>query len=351
MNRKTLQIVIGFAITAACLFFVFKHVDFAALKSALLSADYRLVIAAVAAYMTSMLVRSVRLHFLLRPIKSVPVLNLFPIIIVGYAANNLLPFRLGEVVRAYFTGEKEKVSRSASFAALIVERIFDGLSVALILSIGLFSMRVGDAQDMMQLRSVLWLGGGAFMGAFLVCLGLVFQREATLQLIERIFSFEAAGISEKVMGVVHKLVAGLEVLRSAKDSVIVLLLSLLVWTCEGAMYACIGISLGFGDQVPFTNELVVLAIINLFIMVPSTPGFAGTFEAAGVWTLSKFGVGHDQAVAYTLLIHLGQYIPTTLLGMFYMWKYNLSLTKASSGGEEVEPSEPSRPSYPDGDAA
>jgi glycosyltransferase 2 family protein len=339
MSKRILKMTLGVAISAACLVLVFRHIDFPELKKALLSARYELVLAAVAVYLFSMVIRSFRWHILLRPVKNVAPLRLFPSIIVGYAANNLLPLRAGEFVRAYFSGQKEGLSRSASFATIMVERIFDGLTMTLLLSVCLFSLQVGTEQDRAKLQLALWLGGAVFAGAFLFCLALLFKRELTLRLTERIFKLLVPGLSEKLLSIMHKFLSGLEVLRSTRDLLLVLGLSLLVWLCEAFMYALIGLSLGLGEQIPFVNHVVVLAIINLFIMIPAGPGFAGTFEAAGTWTLAMYGVSPTLAVSYVLLIHLGQYLSTTLLGLFYLWRYNVSLWAAQrdEAADENEP--------------
>lgn len=338
--NKNLKLIISLVISGVCLYLVFRHIDFGKLKRGWEEANHALLLLSVLVYMSSMFVRSYRWHFLLRPIKAVPTLRLFPPVIMGYAGNNLFPFRAGEIIRAYSSGKLENISRSASFATIIVERIFDGLTMAVLLSITLATIGSTAAeipnQDFRTLYFVLWLGGAAFMGAFLLCLALIFQRDASLRLIERLFQFETSGISDRVLAVIHKFVTGLEMLRSGKDVLVVMLLSFAVWACEAGMYVLVGKALHL-DTINVFQHLAVMAIINIVIMIPAAPGFAGTFDFAGKKTLGLFGIAPEIAVLYTTLIHLGQYLPTTLLGGFYMFKYNVSPSAAQEEEGEAVP--------------
>ena len=91
------------------------------------------------------LFRTLRWQYLLAPVKSLEVRRLYPVVVVGYMANNILPVRLGEVVRAYYVGEREKVSKVAALATIAVERVFDGLTLLFFAAVvGLF-LPVGGA--------------------------------------------------------------------------------------------------------------------------------------------------------------------------------------------------------------
>ena len=92
-------------------------------------ANYLLITLSLIAYFIAVLFRTLRWQYLLAPIKIVSVKTLYPIVVVGYMANNILPLRLGEIVRAYYVGEKENVSKLASLATIAVERVLDGLTL------------------------------------------------------------------------------------------------------------------------------------------------------------------------------------------------------------------------------
>jgi len=85
----------------------------------------------VAVYFAAVWARTWRWHYLLRPLKSVPLGRLFPVVCIGYFGNNVYPARAGEVIRAFVLRRNEGISVSASFATIIVERVFDGLVMLL----------------------------------------------------------------------------------------------------------------------------------------------------------------------------------------------------------------------------
>ena len=88
-------------------------------------------------YFLAVLVRTWRWDYLLRPLKRIPVRRLFPVVVIGYMGNNIFPFRIGELLRAYVLKRNEEVSISSSLATIVVERIFDGLTMLLFVFVAL----------------------------------------------------------------------------------------------------------------------------------------------------------------------------------------------------------------------
>ena len=110
-------------------------------------ANYLLIIPAVLVYFGSVYFRTLRWQYLMAPVKRLSVPRLYPVVVVGYMANNILPVRLGEVVRAYYVGEREKVSKVSALATIAVERVFDGLTLLFFAAVvGLFLPIVGLLQ-------------------------------------------------------------------------------------------------------------------------------------------------------------------------------------------------------------
>src|SRR5688572_20419721 len=94
---------------------------------------------------------AVRWQLLLRPIKQIGVHRLFAVTLIGFMANNVLPARLGEFVRAYALGRAEGLPPSLPFATIVIERIFDGFTLLLFLLGGLSFLRPG--------RTLVWAAG------------------------------------------------------------------------------------------------------------------------------------------------------------------------------------------------
>jgi len=124
---------LGFVISVGILYLAFHRIDFRLLLESLQDANYLYLIPIVAIIFLSMALRALRWGYLLRPLKKIGFPNLFEGILIGFMANNVLPVRMGEFVRAYIIGRSEKISKTASFGTIVVERLFDGFTVLALL--------------------------------------------------------------------------------------------------------------------------------------------------------------------------------------------------------------------------
>ena len=134
---KRWQFWVGVAISLVFLYFVVRNINFGDFVSVLRQANYWWVIPGVAVYFVGVLVRSWRWHYLLNPIKSIPTLTLWPYTAIGYMGNNIYPARAGEVLRAVLLRRNHDVAISASLATIVVERLFDGVTMLAFIFINL----------------------------------------------------------------------------------------------------------------------------------------------------------------------------------------------------------------------
>jgi len=137
----------GLGGTALFLGLFFWRTDLSELTDALGDATYWWMIPAVAIWFVSAAVRSLRWHYLLRHIAGLGTVTLYPILVIGYMANNLLPLRTGELVRTYILGERHGVSKMAALGTVAVERLFDGVVlVSFLLLAGAFLGLSGELE-------------------------------------------------------------------------------------------------------------------------------------------------------------------------------------------------------------
>src|SRR5688572_21745484 len=125
--KRWLVLALGFAISGVFIYLALRGLNLQAVWQDIQSAQYGWLIPGVGVYFIAVWARTWRWHYLLRPIKRIPLRSLFPVVVIGYMGNNVYPFRAGEVIRAYVLKRNHDVSISASLATIIVERIFDGL--------------------------------------------------------------------------------------------------------------------------------------------------------------------------------------------------------------------------------
>ncbi|MBI3292318.1 MAG: flippase-like domain-containing protein, partial [Elusimicrobia bacterium] len=128
-NKRAL---IGLGIGAVCLYFALRGLHLHEVLTSLAQADYRWMFPAAVAYSVGFLFRTWRWQVLLSPLGAVAGKHLFAFLMIGFLANNLLPLRAGELVRAHLTGTRMRISRSATLATVLVERTCDGLSFAVL---------------------------------------------------------------------------------------------------------------------------------------------------------------------------------------------------------------------------
>lgn len=313
---------LGLLISLILLAYVFYQTDPAKIWNSLSQAQYIYLIPGLVLYFCGVGVRAARWHYLLRPIKTIPSPALFRPVVIGYMANDILPARIGEIVRAYILGVQENVSKAATLVTIVVERVFDGLAMLTFIVVASFLLNFADETVTARLRLV--------AGVFIIAIAGLAILAGMPQRAERLADFfvrrlPTGALRERVVHLTHALLDGLGVLRSPADSLTVLALSILAWLFETAMYLVI--AMGFNITLPFAVFLLACAFANLVTIAPSTPGYVGVFDAPVVYVLTLFGVEQNLATSYTLVLHAALILPVTILGLYYLWRAGLSLEK------------------------
>ncbi len=287
--------------------------------SAVKSANYWWLIPGIAVYFVGVWVRSWRWHFLLRPIKDIPTVRVFPITVIGYMGNNVYPARAGEVLRAVLLKRQEDVAVSASLATIIVERIFDGVVMLGFVFVNLSELArltsnsgfVGNIQQVALIGTAIFLGAlGIFLLAAMFPTRSVRAGEAV---INRVLP---ARVRPGVTGVMHRFLDGLAALRSPANILMVFFTSVIIWLLETGKYWFV--MQAFNFHVSFFALMLMNGIVNLATTIPSAPGYIGTFDAPGIAVLTSYGVSQATAAGYTLTLHVALWLPITVLGAYLL---------------------------------
>lgn len=314
---------IGIVISLVLLVFVFYGTDLNTMGQVLRTANYIYILPAIVLYFIGVFMRSIRWHFLLRSIKPISYNRLFQVTVIGYMVNDLLPFRIGELVRAYLLGETEKISKASVLVTIVLERVFDGVTMLLLIGIASFFLPLED-----WVRTLLTVGSILFAVVVIVLVLAASFRDRFDHLIHRVMGLLPDKWSAPGLKLIDSFFHGLSVLRNPVDALLALVFSLLAWGFEAAMYAVV--ALGFGIAVPFSVFVLATAIANLVTIVPSTPGYVGVFDAPVRYVLVHFGVDVNVAASYTLLLHAILVFPVVILGLIFTWRLGLSLGQLRS---------------------
>ena len=321
---KSVRFWIGIAISVVCLFFAFQGIQFDKLFDALTTMNYGWLLVTIGLWCVSYAGRVFRWQILFSPLQ-VRLGNVFNALNVGYFLSNILPARIGDVVRAYLIGDLESVSKVRALSTVVVERIFDGLTVVLFFALSAFFVPniPADAR------------GAAIGVAVTGVVGIIFlfvlshQKERGLALLHRLtapFPFlQRAGLWHAV----ESLIDGFGVLRSPRPIIGAVLWSLYAWTLGGitfwaGMFA-MGLRDGAGQPLPAAAAFLVMTVTSLVVVIPSSPGYVGIFHYVAVLTLTTiFGVDKADALSYAVVIHAVSYLWITVLGVFSIWKEGLT---------------------------
>jgi glycosyltransferase 2 family protein len=323
-KRKPIRISAGIGISILFLWMVFKKIELRHVFQEFGNIQVLWLIPAILVYFAGVWVRTTRWCVLMRPIKQSRTGTLFPIYIISYMANNILPLRIGDIYRAYIVGKKENVSKGAALVTIGIERIFDGLTMLALLVVSILFFPI---QHELVAKAVN-IGSVIFLSAIVSCYILILKRAWAEKIFERILQLTKAGGNKRLAEVFENLFCGLDTLKNAKDTSLVIVLSISTWLIEAASYYLVLNAFGFFGF--FIVAIATMAMVNLMIIVPSAPGYFGPFELACFIILGRSGYGEitqfteTTAAAYALILHVVvQWIPSTLLGLVYMWREHI----------------------------
>jgi uncharacterized protein (TIRG00374 family) len=315
--------------------YALHDVSFAELLDVGKQVNVPLFVGAIALATLTFPLRTVRWRYLLQlDGKKLPFGPLWHATAIGFMANNILPARAGEIARIYAAGKLTGVSYSASFASIAIERVFDGLTILLLMA---------GALSFAGLGSDITIGGVALVGVaktvslvFVALLAFsmfaVHKPDFGLRIADGLSSAILPQLwAAKSMKVARGLLLGLDSLKDPKRFLAVLFWSLAVWVTS-ALSFWVGF-LAFQIDVPLSGAFILQTVIAFGVAVPQAPGYVGVYEAAIRGTLLLFGVPPTRSVSFALLFHIGGFIPITLLGFMSLAKTRFSLSDLTSGNK------------------
>lgn len=321
--RKKLTLWLGLAISVLFLYLAVRNVQFVEIRRSLRLVQLPFLLWAMFIFMVSFAVRAVRWRYILRPIKEIGLPQVFSLLTIGFMANNVLPARLGEVVRAYFLAKKTGIRKSLSLATIVLERLSDFAALLLsALILGLFFSLPARVERISIVAGLIFV----FFVILLVFIHL--RKDTALRFFDSSFSFLSLARKERMMERVNAFVEGLLILKSGKEFLWITVLSVAVWSLWAvALHYTL---LAFGIQVPFSARLLILAVVNLGVLVPSSPGYVGPFQYFCWVCLSVFAIDKSLAFSFSVVLHALWYVPLTSLGFIFLWKENVSISQIRS---------------------
>ena len=323
---KGIYKILGFAISIVCLYFAFRGIQWSQVAVTFKKASYPPLVLSVLFQLLSLAIAGFRWKIVIN-LPEVSWVSASASMMVGLTVNNIFPGRMGEFVRPIMLGQEIKRSRAFLFATVVIDRISD---LVVLLILGLLSF--GMFPFIPWARQMSIIGGLVLVLAFLV-IGVFSYSNIGLRIEGMVNRFGSVHFHERLSHFLEKFRLGFRSIQSIQQGAIVFGLSWLVWA---AWFLCLYYALrAFELSVPVWGMILLLSTLNLGGLVPSSPGYAGTYQFLGILVLSNFAIKKEEALSFILVFHALWYVPQTLLGLFVLIKKNLSLGELMSSKKEV----------------
>ena len=339
------RLALGVAISAIFMTIALRGLKLEDAVANLRQANYLWLLPGIAVYFLGVWARTWRWHYMLRHLQDVPMKRLFRIVCIGYMGNNIYPARAGEVLRSYVLKREHGVRVSSSLATVIIERLFDGLTMLLFVFAALpfvdLHGKLADYRPFIIGFTLLFVAAllvFLFVASRPVLAHAVYSPLVTLLLPAR--------FHDKVLGIAERFLEGLASLARGREVFMIFGTSVLVWLFETGKYWFVMHAFDF--NVSFFTLMLMNGVVNLATTIPGAPWHVGTFDASGIPILSAAGVARSTAVVYPLVLHAALWLPIPLLGAFYLIRSHISLSQARQGMAETETVgeiEPDRPRF------
>nr|MBI3612146.1 flippase-like domain-containing protein [Nitrospirota bacterium] len=300
--------------SAACLWYAFRGVNLSAMAAGIGQVGFVWVLASVAGAVFGLIIRAVRWRFLVAGGETVGSWSLISATFIGIMANNLLPARLGEVVRAWVLARRERTPVPTVLASIVVERLLDVFTALAFLGLALAvsSDLNGEAAGVLKRSGQVVLASVAVMTALLLIL-LAF-RKRFLSVAETWTTRNGTPWASRGLELVKRFMEGLCGLRGGFHVAIVAGLSLLVWGVAIASFYVM--ARGFHLGVTPAQTTLVFLVVLLGVAIPSAPGFVGTFHGFCVAGLAMVaGTEPTVAAAYATLLHGSHWLAINAVGI------------------------------------
>lgn len=255
--------------------------------------------------------RSYRWGIILQPMEKIDQLSLFSITSVGFLAIAAIPARIGELARPYLISKRSSIKMSSAMGTIIIERILDSFTILLIAVIIIF---MTDLPSWMIKSSIIF-----FLIAFaLFCfvLFLILRRESALKFINTILKIVPGKMANKIDGIIHHFIDGLQVVTNIKLLVYLIFLSVLIWLVD--VLAIYTLLLSFGFTLPVMASFVLMIILIAGIAIPTAPGFIGNWHFACVLGLSLFGLAKAEALSFAVVYHFLSMVVLLVFGVAFL---------------------------------
>jgi len=332
--KKLLLLLVGVGVTAGSFYWSMKGVEFDAFLASLKTANYFTLPFLLLLLFIFYWLKAIRWSWMLKPVKDLTAGQLFPPVMTGFAANNLLPAHLGEFVRVFLVGRRHQLPMTTVLSTVVLERVFDVMAI-----LGLFVVSLQFAGPLPAGFNQAAMTLAVLSAIFVVCAtAFLIWTDGCIRLFEGTLRFVRIiprGLTDKLVSMVQAAGDGLHSLRSFRTIIAIVLNSLAQWGCNG-LIAWLALKAFHVDVAP-TDGLIITAMLAIAVMIPSTPGYFGVIQYAIALSIQALGIAANEShvFAASMYYHMSMYIPVTITGLYFLNREGLSLRDLGSISEKT----------------
>ena len=314
---------IGLVLLGYCV----KDIRPSEIKLLLQRVDFYFLLAALLTSFLFVAFKAMRWRVLVSQQRPITISRAVTLYSVGQVLGIVMPALTGQVGRVVLFARKESLRKTFVFSTLVMELLFDGVSLIIFMFITSLAFAFPS-----QYRYLSFVVAGITVAALIILYLVLNFQEGLEQFSRRRLRNRWPGLYITCRKFIRSFTKGIEMLRSSQHMVVTMILSLAIWTAH--MLVVWFLMLSFGLKLPFAAAAVVMIINTIVLMVPITPGNAGTFEVAVSTSLAAFSVGRSDAVLFALALHLMDLAPVFVFGYLFLYMEKMSLRDIKSGNEE-----------------
>jgi len=328
--KTKLNLLLGLTLGALFIWLAFRGTDFEGVKASFKAANYLYLIPVVLLSIIVQIVRSYRWGVIVEPLEKIDQMTLFSITSVGFMAITLLPVRMGEFVRPYLISRKSTIKLGSALATIVVERIFDMLTLMILLLFVLMTVELPEWVFRTAYAILLIIIPFLFLLIFLAV-----NREISAKGLDRIVGKLPPAFSSRLRKLFHSFLDGLQILPDWKKTVYLSFLSLCIWGLIGLVTYILFSSFASMSELPLAAAYAVLIITALGVALPTAPGFIGNYHFSCVVALTLFGIPKTDALTFAIVLHFIQFSVVIVLGLACLPFIKVPLASLFKSGEQI----------------
>lgn len=314
---KSLRLAAGLAVSVLFGWLALRDVDYREAAAVVRQIDVLWVVAGVVLLAVGTAAKASRWQLLFRPARHPRWLDLLSAMMVGFLVNTVLPARLGELARVYLVARVRQAASGHALSTIIVERVLDSLTLLIFLVAVMPFLPVPD----LVRRSVLALGLGGVL-VFSAMMAMTLRADHGLALFAIPLRLVPLRFRAWLTAQLENALHGLDTLRHPRIHLAAWGWSLLIWALMGGSVYMV--MLAFRLPTPATTAILLVSVLNLGMIIPSSPGYVGVYHFLAVQTLEPFGITPSLAMSFAVVLHLVNFGSLSLGGLACMAREGLS---------------------------